>query len=187
MTLLDLSAPFLFRGRRRFYGSADLLHPPISESDSPSRRVAKGCNTGSCSRCCHFNGDLETKPSLTHSGCIKVPVFQMQDLLPCGGEGTVPRWRRADGRTDDCRRYLSCCQPSHAVLVDSHDQTSSPSQSGCPPSLPWAALGVQLMRFVFLMTLELQDATGSLEVFLWKDAVGLIPEPLKEGKIRELL
>lgn len=43
------------------------------------------------------------------------------------------------------------------------------------------------MRFVFLMTLELQDATGSLEVFLWKDAVGLIPEPLKEGKIRALL
>lgn len=36
-----------------------------------------------------------------------------------------------------------------------------------------AALGVQLLRFVLLMKLELQDATDTLDVFLWRDAVSL--------------
>lgn len=35
------------------------------------------------------------------------------------------------------------------------------------------ALGVELMRFVFVMKLELEDATGSLEAFLWRDAVSV--------------
>jgi len=35
------------------------------------------------------------------------------------------------------------------------------------------ALGVQLLQFVLLMKLELQDATDTLDVFLWKDAVSL--------------
>ena len=34
-----------------------------------------------------------------------------------------------------------------------------------------AALGVQLLKFCLLMKLELQDATDTLEVFLWRDAV----------------
>lgn len=37
--------------------------------------------------------------------------------------------------------------------------------------LHWSAFGVELMRFVFLMKLELRDATDSLDVFLWRDAV----------------
>lgn len=37
--------------------------------------------------------------------------------------------------------------------------------------LPRSALGVELMRFVFLLKLELQDASDSLDVFLWRDAV----------------
>lgn len=36
-----------------------------------------------------------------------------------------------------------------------------------------AALGVQLLKFVLLMKLQLQDATDTLEVFLWKHAVSL--------------
>lgn len=34
-----------------------------------------------------------------------------------------------------------------------------------------AALGVRPLRFVLLMKLELQDATDTLDVFLWRDAV----------------
>lgn len=39
------------------------------------------------------------------------------------------------------------------------------------PSLSLAVLGVELLQFVLLMKLQLQDATDTLEVFLWRDAV----------------
>ncbi|GLD56868.1 protection of telomeres protein 1 [Lates japonicus] len=80
LTLLDLSAPFLFRGRKRFYG---------------------------CKRC----SDVALRE-------------------PC-----------AEG-------------------VEAIDE-----------KMVAEALGVRLLRFVLLMKLELQDATDSLDVFLWRDAV----------------
>lgn len=46
-----------------------------------------------------------------------------------------------------------------------------------------SALGVQLMRFVFLMKLELQDATDSLSVFLWRDAVSSVRPPFEPGVV----
>ncbi|XP_068595795.1 protection of telomeres protein 1 [Brachionichthys hirsutus] len=79
MTLLDLSAPFLFRGRKRYYG---------------------------CRR------------------CSEAAVRE-----PC-----------AEGAQQIDERLIA------------------------------EALGVQLLKFVLLMKLELQDATGTLEVFLWRDA-----------------
>ncbi|GAA6227664.1 protection of telomeres protein 1 [Lates japonicus] len=79
LTLLDLSAPFLFRGRKRFYG---------------------------CKRC----SDVALRE-------------------PC-----------AEG-------------------VEAIDE-----------KMVAEALGVRLLRFVLLMKLELQDATDSLDVFLWRDA-----------------
>lgn len=39
------------------------------------------------------------------------------------------------------------------------------------PSLSLSVLGVELLQFVLLMKLQLQDATDTLEVFLWRDAV----------------
>lgn len=38
-----------------------------------------------------------------------------------------------------------------------------------------AALGVQLLQFVLLMKLRLQDATDTLDAFLWRDAVSVVP------------
>lgn len=46
-----------------------------------------------------------------------------------------------------------------------------------------SALGVQLMRFVFLMKLELQDATDSLGVFLWRDAVSCGRPPFEPSVV----
>lgn len=37
-------------------------------------------------------------------------------------------------------------------------------------------LGVQLLRFVLLMKLELQDATNTLDAFLWRDAVSFLSD-----------
>lgn len=37
-----------------------------------------------------------------------------------------------------------------------------------------AALGVQLLQFVLLMKLRLQDATDTLDAFLWRDAVSVV-------------
>uniref|UniRef100_H3CYH8 Protection of telomeres protein 1 n=1 Tax=Tetraodon nigroviridis TaxID=99883 RepID=H3CYH8_TETNG len=79
MTLLDLSAPFLFRGRRRYYG------------------------------------------------CRSCSNVVMRD--PCSGG------------------------------VELMDEKSIAE-----------ALGVELMRLVFLMKLELRDATDSLHAYLWRDA-----------------
>ncbi|XP_075884934.1 protection of telomeres protein 1 isoform X2 [Nelusetta ayraudi] len=79
MTLLDLSAPFLFRGRKRFYG---------------------------CRRC--------------SSATLREPYVKGQDSI---------------------------------------DEKSVSE-----------VLGVELLQFVLLMKLQLQDATDTLEVFLWRDA-----------------
>ncbi|XP_056271821.1 protection of telomeres protein 1 [Pseudoliparis swirei] len=80
MTLLDLSAPFLFRGRKRYFG---------------------------CKRCSEAS--------------VREPLY---------AEGEEPL-----------------------------------DEKGLA-----AALGVQLLQFVLLMKLELQDATDTLDVFLWRDA-----------------
>ncbi|XP_037624158.1 protection of telomeres protein 1 [Sebastes umbrosus] len=80
LALLDLSAPFLFRGRKRYYG---------------------------CKHC---------------------------------SEGTVREPLCAEG----------------VELIDE--------------KVIAEALGVQLLQFVLLMKLELQDATDTLDVFLWRDA-----------------
>lgn len=37
-----------------------------------------------------------------------------------------------------------------------------------------AALGVQLLQFVLLLKLRLQDATDTLDAFLWRDAVSVV-------------
>lgn len=37
-----------------------------------------------------------------------------------------------------------------------------------------AALGVQLLQFVLLIKLRLQDATDTLDAFLWRDAVSVV-------------
>nr|XP_046250001.1 protection of telomeres protein 1 isoform X2 [Scatophagus argus] len=79
MTLLDLSAPFLFRGRRRYYG---------------------------CRRC--------------SDAAVREPCAEGVELI------------------------------DEKVVAE--------------------ALGVQLLQFVLLMKLELQDAADTLDVFLWRDA-----------------
>ncbi|XP_056907866.1 protection of telomeres protein 1 isoform X2 [Takifugu flavidus] len=91
MTLLDLSAPFLFRGRKRFYGSES-----ISSCSSP--HLCRNCS------------DV----------VIKEPWGNGVELI---NEKTIAE-----------------------------------------------AFGIQLMQFVFLMKFKLQDATDSLDVFLFRDA-----------------
>ncbi|XP_070687134.1 protection of telomeres protein 1 [Pempheris klunzingeri] len=88
LTLLDLSAPFLFRGRKRYYG---------------------------CKRC--------------SVAAVREPCAEGVEVI------------------DD------------KIIAE--------------------ALGVQLLQFVLLLKLELQDATDTLDVFLWKDAelfFGVAPE-----------
>ncbi|XP_040895129.1 protection of telomeres protein 1 [Toxotes jaculatrix] len=79
LTLLDLSAPFLFRGRKRYYG---------------------------CKRC--------------SEAAVREPCAEGVEVI------------------------------DEKIIAD--------------------ALGVQLLQSVLLMKLELQDATGTLDVFLWRDA-----------------
>ncbi|XP_072242571.1 protection of telomeres protein 1 isoform X1 [Leuresthes tenuis] len=64
------------------------------------------------------------------------------------------------------KRYYGCKQCSEAALKE-------PSAGGVgviDEKIIAEALGVQLLQFVLLMKLELQDATDTLDVFLWKDA-----------------
>ncbi|XP_070828388.1 protection of telomeres protein 1 [Chaetodon trifascialis] len=64
------------------------------------------------------------------------------------------------------RRYFGCRQCSEAALRE-------PCAEGLElinQEIIAEALGVQLLQFVLLMKLELQDATDTLDVFLWRDA-----------------
>ncbi|XP_076590016.1 protection of telomeres protein 1 isoform X1 [Chaetodon auriga] len=64
------------------------------------------------------------------------------------------------------KRYFGCRQCSEAALRE-------PCAEGLElinQEIIAEALGVQLLQFVLLMKLELQDATDTLDVFLWRDA-----------------
>ncbi|XP_041794905.1 protection of telomeres protein 1 isoform X2 [Chelmon rostratus] len=64
------------------------------------------------------------------------------------------------------RRYYGCRQCSEAALRE-------PCAEGVElinQEIIAEALGVQLLQFILLMKLELQDATDTLDVFLWRDA-----------------
>ncbi|XP_071314595.1 protection of telomeres protein 1 isoform X2 [Trachinotus anak] len=64
------------------------------------------------------------------------------------------------------RRYYGCKRCSEAAVRE-------PSVEGVEvidEKIIAEALGVQLLQFVLLMKLELQDATDTLDVFLWRDA-----------------
>lgn len=63
------------------------------------------------------------------------------------------------------KRYYGCRQCSEAAVRE-------PSAEGVKlidEKIIAEALGVQLLQFVLLMKLELQDATDTLDVFLWRD------------------
>ncbi|RVE71475.1 hypothetical protein OJAV_G00052420 [Oryzias javanicus] len=64
------------------------------------------------------------------------------------------------------RRYYGCKQCSKATVRE------LPSQGDelLDEKIIAEALGVQLLQFVLLLKLQLQDATNTLEVFLWKHA-----------------
>ncbi|KAM9351979.1 protection of telomeres protein 1 [Symphorus nematophorus] len=65
------------------------------------------------------------------------------------------------------KRYYGCRRCSEAAVRE-------PCAEGVEPideKIVAEALGVQLLQFVLLMKLELQDATDTLDVFLWRDAV----------------
>uniref|UniRef100_A0A3B4Y197 Protection of telomeres protein 1 n=1 Tax=Seriola lalandi dorsalis TaxID=1841481 RepID=A0A3B4Y197_SERLL len=65
------------------------------------------------------------------------------------------------------RRYYGCKRCSDAAVRE-------PSTEGVEvidERMIAEALGVQLLQFVLLMKLELRDATDTLHVFLWRDAV----------------
>uniref|UniRef100_A0A671VFJ7 Protection of telomeres protein 1 n=1 Tax=Sparus aurata TaxID=8175 RepID=A0A671VFJ7_SPAAU len=64
------------------------------------------------------------------------------------------------------KRYYGCRRCSEAALRE-------PSAEGVElidEKIVAEALGIQLLKFCLLMKLELQDATDTLEVFLWRDA-----------------
>ncbi|XP_058502201.1 protection of telomeres protein 1 isoform X1 [Solea solea] len=64
------------------------------------------------------------------------------------------------------KRYYGCKQCSEAAVRE-------PRADGAEvidEKVIAEALGVQLLQFILLMKLELQDATGTLDVFLWRDA-----------------
>ncbi|XP_042266718.1 protection of telomeres protein 1 isoform X1 [Thunnus maccoyii] len=64
------------------------------------------------------------------------------------------------------KRYYGCKQCSEAAVRE-------PCAEGVElidEKIVADALGVQLLRFVLLMKLELQDSTDALDVFLWRDA-----------------
>ncbi|XP_008302733.1 protection of telomeres protein 1 [Stegastes partitus] len=64
------------------------------------------------------------------------------------------------------KRYYGCKRCSEAAVRE-------PSAEGVEvidEKIVAEALGVQLLQFVLLMKLELQDATDTLEVFLWRHA-----------------
>ncbi|KAM4734422.1 protection of telomeres protein 1 [Anableps anableps] len=64
------------------------------------------------------------------------------------------------------KRYYGCKQCSEAALRE-------PSAAGVEEideKIIAAALGVQLLQMVLLMKLQLQDATDTLDVFLWRHA-----------------
>ncbi|KAF6717712.1 Protection of telomeres protein 1 [Oryzias melastigma] len=63
------------------------------------------------------------------------------------------------------RRYYGCKQCSKATLSELPSLDKLLDEK-----IIAEALGVQLLKFVLLMKLQLQDATDTLEVFLWKHA-----------------
>ncbi|CAK6974682.1 protection of telomeres protein 1 isoform X1 [Scomber scombrus] len=64
------------------------------------------------------------------------------------------------------KRYYGCKRCSEAALRD----VCAEKDEQIDEKMVADALGVQLLRFVLLMKLELQDATDTLDVFLWRDA-----------------
>ncbi|XP_013880270.1 protection of telomeres protein 1 isoform X2 [Austrofundulus limnaeus] len=67
----------------------------------------------------------------------------------------------------DRRRYYGCKQCSETVLRN----LSSVSMEVMDEKMIANTLGVELLQFVFVMKLELQDATDTLDVFLMKHAL----------------
>ncbi|CAJ1056052.1 protection of telomeres protein 1 isoform X1 [Xyrichtys novacula] len=64
------------------------------------------------------------------------------------------------------RRYYGCDKCSEVRVTDPCLEDIEPIDE----KIIAKGLGVQLMQFVLLMKFELQDATDSLDVFLWRDA-----------------
>uniref|UniRef100_A0A3Q3NBV2 Protection of telomeres protein 1 n=2 Tax=Mastacembelus armatus TaxID=205130 RepID=A0A3Q3NBV2_9TELE len=64
------------------------------------------------------------------------------------------------------KRYYGCKQCSEAALTE----VSAEGVQVIDEKVIAEALGVQLLQFVLLMKLKLQDATDTLDVFLWRDA-----------------
>ncbi|XP_074534226.1 protection of telomeres protein 1 [Halichoeres trimaculatus] len=64
------------------------------------------------------------------------------------------------------KRYYGCRRCSKAAVWD---QTAEGLELTDEKTIA-EALGVQLLQFVLLMKLQVQDATGALDVFLWRDA-----------------
>uniref|UniRef100_A0A8C8DIT8 Protection of telomeres protein 1 n=1 Tax=Oryzias sinensis TaxID=183150 RepID=A0A8C8DIT8_9TELE len=67
------------------------------------------------------------------------------------------------------RRFYGCKQCSEATVRE----LPSRGDKLLDEKIIAEALGVQLLQFVLLMKLQLQDATDTLDVFLWKHAVSL--------------
>ncbi|TNN33583.1 Protection of telomeres protein 1 [Liparis tanakae] len=65
------------------------------------------------------------------------------------------------------KRYFGCKRCSEAAV---RDPPYAEGEEPLDEKALAAALGVQLLQFVLLMKLELQDATDTLDVFLWRDA-----------------
>lgn len=70
MTLLDLSAPFLFRGRKRFYG---WVATPRRERDSANEGVC-GCSVSVCLSVCH-------RCRRCSSATLREPFVEGQDSI----------------------------------------------------------------------------------------------------------
>ncbi|MEQ2276736.1 hypothetical protein XENORESO_007274 [Xenotaenia resolanae] len=64
------------------------------------------------------------------------------------------------------KRYYGCKRCSEAALRE----PSTEGMQMIDEKIIAEALGVQLLQLVLLMKLELQDATDTLDVFLWKHA-----------------
>ncbi|XP_053175334.1 protection of telomeres protein 1 [Scomber japonicus] len=64
------------------------------------------------------------------------------------------------------KRYYGCKHCSEAALRD----VCAEKDQQIDEKMVADALGVQLLRYVLVMKLELQDATDTLDVFLWRDA-----------------
>ncbi|XP_059191877.1 protection of telomeres protein 1 [Centropristis striata] len=65
------------------------------------------------------------------------------------------------------KRYYGCKQCSEAAV---REPSCADGLELIDEKIVAEALGVQLLQFVLLMKLELQDATDTLDAFLWRDA-----------------